>query len=144
MTDEQRKRVHDITYSTDDREELAERIVKLEDENAKMREKYYKYESKMDGLVCELTGGLLSKSATLPNDALYSVIEEQMTDELVDESFKLTLENAKLRELARDALMLTKDTDCYGCRYDDHADCEHGYECTLLRRANELGIKRES
>lgn len=32
MTDEQRKRIHDITYSTDSREELAERIVKLEDE----------------------------------------------------------------------------------------------------------------
>jgi len=32
MTNEQRKRVHDITYSTEDREELAERIVKLEDE----------------------------------------------------------------------------------------------------------------
>lgn len=38
MTDEQRKRVHAITYSTDDRAELAERIVTLEDENAKMRE----------------------------------------------------------------------------------------------------------
>ena len=73
-------KVHEIVYSTDSCEELAERIVKLEDENAKMREKYYKYESKMDGLVCELTGGLLSKSATLPNDALYSVVEEQMTD----------------------------------------------------------------
>lgn len=32
MTDEQRKRIHAITYSTQDREELAERIVKLEDE----------------------------------------------------------------------------------------------------------------
>ena len=31
MTDEQMKRVHDITYSTHDREELAERIVALED-----------------------------------------------------------------------------------------------------------------
>ena len=32
MTDEQRRRVHEITYSTQDREELAERIVRLEDE----------------------------------------------------------------------------------------------------------------
>ena len=31
MTDEQRKRVHVITYSCEDREELAERIVALED-----------------------------------------------------------------------------------------------------------------
>lgn len=32
MTDEQRNRIHDITYSTQDRMELAERIVRLEDE----------------------------------------------------------------------------------------------------------------
>ena len=38
MTDEQRKRIHEITYSTDDREELAERIVALEEDNAKLRE----------------------------------------------------------------------------------------------------------
>ena len=38
MTDEQMKRVHDITYSTEDREELAERIVALEDENASLRD----------------------------------------------------------------------------------------------------------
>lgn len=32
MTDKERKkRIHDITYSTDDREELAERIVALEE-----------------------------------------------------------------------------------------------------------------
>ena len=37
MTDEQRKRIHAITYSTDSREELAERIVGLEEENEKLR-----------------------------------------------------------------------------------------------------------
>ena len=37
MTDEQRKRIHAITYSTQDRMELAERIVELEDESAKLR-----------------------------------------------------------------------------------------------------------
>lgn len=31
MTDEQRKRIHDIEYSCDSRAELAERIVALED-----------------------------------------------------------------------------------------------------------------
>ena len=36
-TDEKRKRIHDITYSTDSREELAERIVRLAAENAKLR-----------------------------------------------------------------------------------------------------------
>jgi hypothetical protein len=37
MTDEQLQRIHDIEYSCDSREELAERIVALEDENAKLR-----------------------------------------------------------------------------------------------------------
>ena len=37
MTDEQRKRIHDITYSTDDRMELAERIVALEAESADLK-----------------------------------------------------------------------------------------------------------
>lgn len=37
MTDEQRQRVHGIIYSTEDREELAERIVRLEDECDKLR-----------------------------------------------------------------------------------------------------------
>ena len=35
MTDEQLQRIHDIEYSCDSREELAERIVGLEDELAK-------------------------------------------------------------------------------------------------------------
>lgn len=39
MTEEQKaKRIHAIVYSCDSREELAERIVKLEDEGAKLRE----------------------------------------------------------------------------------------------------------
>lgn len=38
MTDEQRKRVHDITYSTDDRMELAERMVALEELAQRLRE----------------------------------------------------------------------------------------------------------
>ena len=38
MTDEQRKRIHDIVYSCDDRAELAERIVRLEDEREMLRE----------------------------------------------------------------------------------------------------------
>ena len=38
MTDEQRRRIHEILYSTQSREELAKRIVALEDENANLRE----------------------------------------------------------------------------------------------------------
>ena len=36
MTDKQRQRIHDIEYSCDSREELAERIVGLEDKLAKL------------------------------------------------------------------------------------------------------------
>ncbi|MBR2125808.1 MAG: hypothetical protein IJ943_03640 [Akkermansia sp.] len=52
MTDEQRKRIHDITYSTQDRMELAERIVELEDENAKLRDTTYAWRT-VDRLSCE-------------------------------------------------------------------------------------------
>ena len=38
MTDEQRKRIHEITYSTEDRMELAERIVRLEELAQRLRE----------------------------------------------------------------------------------------------------------
>lgn len=38
MTDTQDQRIHAIIYSNDSRTELAERIVMLEDENAKLRE----------------------------------------------------------------------------------------------------------
>lgn len=39
MTEEQKaKRIHAIVYSCDSRAELAERIVRLEDEGAKLRE----------------------------------------------------------------------------------------------------------
>lgn len=37
MTDTRDKRIHSIIYSNDSREELGERIVALEDENAKLR-----------------------------------------------------------------------------------------------------------
>ena len=165
MTDEQRKRIHDITYSTDDREELAERIVAIEDENARLRsclrddaenarqimgenaelrERYDEYESKMDGLVLRLTGGLLSKSAATPNDALYSVTMEQMTDELVGENFKMESENAKLRELARKYSEYTSQDRCEGCvcksRCND-GDVDECWQRTEIREMErELGI----
>ena len=113
-------------------------------ENVKLREKYYEYESKMNGLVCKLTGGLLSKSATLPNDALYSVVEEQMTDELVDENFKLRLENQKLRRLARGLNWCTENAkvpsaECERCPLGDtFFECGE-LSCEKLMR--ELGIE---
>ena len=54
MTDEQRQRVHEITYSTDSRVELAERIVRLEEENAKLRDYVYALsECKEKACLCE-------------------------------------------------------------------------------------------
>lgn len=122
-------------------------VSSIEAENAKLMERYYAYEYKMDGLVCKLTGGLLSKSATLPNDALYSVVEEQMTDELVEENFKLGLENAELRELCRDLFdrLMDKDEHCGECR----SQCEHDAwnfgdpKCVYAKRMRELGVEAE-
>ena len=108
---------------------MARSISALESENEKLREKYYEYESKMDGLVCKLTGGLLSKSATLSNDALYSVVEEQMTDELVDENFKLESENTKLRESVRNLLTCVKHEECEeSCPNYEPMYTDYGYE----------------
>ena len=47
MTDEQRRRVHEITYSTDDRAELAERIVALEELVVQA------YKCKLEGGFCD-------------------------------------------------------------------------------------------
>lgn len=81
---------------------VAQRESDLEDaraENAKLRERYYAYEYKMDSLVSSLTGGLLSKSAATPNDVLYSSVVEELTEDQIKENCKLEAENAKLREL---------------------------------------------
>lgn len=68
-----------------------ERRKELEAENAKLRDKYDGYEQKMDAFVWTITGGLLSKSASTPNDVLCSTAEESLTK-------RLQSENAKLRD----------------------------------------------
>ena len=78
MTDEQLQRIHDIEYSCDSRAELAERIVGLEDKNAKLREELAQWE--------RLTAGI-----ELPE---YPISQFQPKD--------LERENAKLRELVAD------------------------------------------
>ena len=54
----------------------------------------------------------------------------------------LKAENAKLRELVRDLVMLPSVPafDCYGCRYEKHHDCGV-LGCKLVERARELGIE---
>lgn len=82
MTDEQLRRIHDIEYSCDSREELAERIVGLEDELAKWE---------------RLTAGI-----ELPE---YPITQFQPKD-LERENKRLREENAKLREFASEAFSM--------------------------------------
>ena len=82
-------------------------------ESARLRERYEEYEQKMDGLVDVLTGGLLSKSASTPNEFIEDAASEHLTKDLAEENARLVVklnaehlvrqnaesENAKLREL---------------------------------------------
>ena len=134
---------------------------RLKAENAKLRDKYDSYEQKMDALVWTLTGGLLSKSASTPNDVLCSTVEESLTERIQSENAKLLAErdewhrvavskqdiidhmrdaraeNAKLRELCISA---------YKCaRHSTHATCEECMGmfggCTLRTAMRELGVE---
>lgn len=100
-------------------------------ENDKLRERYYAYEYKMDGLVSRLTGGLLSKSAATPNDVLYSTAEESLTK-------RLQSENAKLRELVRMAWKCAHSgLSCSDCRMVAGG-------CTLQSAMRELGVEADA
>lgn len=94
MTDEQRKRIHDITYSTEDREELAERIVALEDERDKLRRER----------------------------DLYSSLVEEMDHP--DTANQLREENAKLREYAESYAKAVECEGCGWCPYDMDTVCD--------------------
>ena len=97
MTDEQRKRIHAITYSTDDRAELAERIVRLEDERDHWRvEQVHAYSNWEDA----------HKRASELEDENAKLREAEERDADVMEALNISLEesqdeNAKLRELVR-------------------------------------------
>lgn len=124
------------------------RIDALAEENAKLREQYYAYEYKMDGLVSRLTGGLLSKSAATPNDVLYSSVVEELTEDHIKENFELEADNAKLREAVATAIkvqaVLCGDADMLYCRKDctlhrqESDDC---LACDVIGVAQELGIE---
>ena len=113
MTDEQRKRIHDITYSTEDREELAERIVALEDKRDKLRRER----------------------------DLYSPLVEDMDHP--DTANQLRVENAKLRELARHMgaciQHLDRTDEDGGCARCPYQTVE--YDCGFEQRMAELGIE---
>lgn len=102
-TDEQRRRVHDITYSTEDREELAERIVALEDERDKLRRERDLYSA----LVEELAERIV---ALEDERDLYSSLVEDMDHP--DTANQLRAENARLRELLKNALTYIEYEGC--------------------------------
>ena len=121
---------------------------KYKAENAKLRERYYAYEYKMDGLVSRLTGGLLSKSAATPNDVLHSSVVEELTEDQIKENCKLEADNAKLREAVATAIkvqaVLCRDADSLYCRNKCQLhrpksnDC---LACDVIGVAQELGIE---
>ena len=55
------------------------------------------------------------------------------------------VENEKLRELIEDFLPIIciNGFCCYGCKYDEFAECDYRYKCKLLERARALGFKAE-
>jgi len=128
-------------------ERLVEENEELRAENAKLRERYYAYEYKMDGLVSSLTGGLLSKSAATPNDVLYSSVVDELTEDQIKENCKLEADNAKLRELARRFGEYVSQDRCEGCvmkRRCNNGDVEECWQMTEIRAlANELEIEVE-
>lgn len=69
MTDKQRQRIHTITYSTDSRDELAERIVELEDERDKLRE-----------MVCDVHEALRADKAGMFHKLTLASIEDDMRE----------------------------------------------------------------
>ena len=87
MTDEQLQRIHDIEYSCDSREELAERIVGLEDELANWE---------------RMTAGI-----ELPE---YPITQFQPKD-LERDNTRLREENAKLREVIDDITEVVEASD---------------------------------
>ena len=132
MTDEQRQRIHDITYSTDDRMELAERIVRLEDEIDKQKFKFEVLKAHGIKIVDAVGGG------------------HEIYDTRQREVDRLEYENAKLRELATEAIRLiqAESPDCGLCKHYD--ECWAGEAmnyspsgCVICNEARELGIEVE-
>lgn len=96
MTETRDQRVYAIVYSNDSRTELAERIVMLEDENVKLREK-----------------NMLLAVAKRGIRACYDNLSEQYDE--------LEAENVKLRELVVDMGELLPFADWHSVEKDERA-----------------------
>ncbi len=92
MTDEQLQRIHDIEYSCDSREELAERIVGLEDENAKLVSVLHEVEDE-----AILAFNSLREDCETITSSSQHFFDKWWHAEC--EADRLKAENAKLREL---------------------------------------------
>jgi len=125
MTDEQRKRIHDITYSTDDRMELAERIVALEEEIDKQKFKFEVLKAHGIEIVDAVGGG------------------HEIYDTRTREVDRLEYENDKLRQLIRDYDKCL-DTALYlaGKAGYPYMPDRHLFE-SLRPRMRELGIEAD-
>lgn len=102
MTDEQRKRIHGIVYSCDDREELAERIVALEDERDKLRRERDLYSSLVEDMDHPDTANQLRTE----NARLRSCLSDD-----AENARQIMGENARMRELLDGCAVLLTDRD---------------------------------
>jgi len=133
MTDEQRQRVHAITYSTDSRVELAERIVKLEDE----RDLYSSLVEDMDHP--DTANQLREENAKL-RDAMYTnagkhALQHMDADELRIWATQQSEYIEELRELVRHLYEYREMYFKTGIYPTDHGLTEH--------RMRELGVLDE-
>lgn len=142
MTDDQRRRIHDIEYSCDSREELAERIVGLEDENATLVIKLNAEHIVRQNVEAE--NAKLREERDMYRDLVGCMVHPDIPDQLY-------AENAKLRELMRDMWCCISHIGEYDIFYYDMAEDGCGMSCTvngehccadkLHDRMRELGIE---
>ena len=116
MTDEQRKRTHEILYSTQSREELAKRIVALEDENAKLREQVTQLQDDWES-------------------------ERDYADQMEANEKKAVGENAKLRKLVDGFTWCCEHSCRQECPLYDVSEPDHCREVSIKR---ELGIEADA
>ena len=107
MTDEQRKRVHDITYSTEDREELAKRIVALEDKRDKLRRERDLYSSLVEDMDHPDTANQLrAENAKLQDEN--ARLRSCLSDD-AENARQIMGESRKMRELLDGCAVLLMD-----------------------------------
>jgi hypothetical protein len=95
MTDDQRRRVHEVTYGTDDREELAKRIVELEDQVDNLwfcismaQEDVLSFPRDADGLPIHMGDVLVTTRGGSPDIGEVTSIEYQESSTVVTIAFE--------------------------------------------------------